>query len=155
MMVKEHLSLKRLKQLEREENEAGRAKRLRIVILAMQGWTAPAIGMAVGLSRRVCQQWVYRFNEHGLDGLQDRRGWATRPMLSAEQEEQMRKRLDTGPTQEDRVCSLRGANIQSILESEFGVRRSLSAVYNLLHGLGYSYLRPRPKHYKSDPKAQV
>ena len=89
MMVKEHLSLKRLKQLEREENDAGRARRLRIVILAMQGWTAPAIGMAVGLSRRVCQHWVYRFNEHGLDGLQDRRGSATRPMLSAEQEEQM------------------------------------------------------------------
>ncbi len=154
MMVKAHLSLKRLKQLEREENDAGRAKRLRIVILAMQGWTAPAIGMAVGLSRRVCQHWVYRFNEHGLDGLQDRRGSATRPMLSAEQEEQMQKRLDAGPTQEDCVCSLRGADVQSILENEFGVRRSLSAVYSLLHGLGYSYLRPRPKHHKSDPKAQ-
>ena len=154
MVVKEHLSLKRLEQLERDEKDVGRAKRLRIVILAMQGWTAPAIGMAVGRSRRVCQQWVYRFNERGLDGLQDCRGSATRPMLAAEREEQMRKRLDAGPTREDRVCSLRGADVQSILENEFGVRRSLSAVYSLLHGLGYSYLRPRPKHYKSDPKAQ-
>jgi transposase len=154
MKVKDHLSFERLQQLEREEKCAGRAKRLRIVVLAIQGWTAPAIGMAVGLSRRVCQQWVYRFNEHGLDGLQDCRGSATQPVLSLEQQEQMRKRLDAGPTEEDRVCSLRGADVQRILESEFHVRRSLSTVYNLLHGLGYSCLRPRPKHYKSDPEAQ-
>lgn len=154
MLVKDHFLLKQLKQLQRNENDVGRAKRLQIVILAMQGWTAPAIGMAVGLSRRVCQQWVYRFNEHGLDGLKDRRGRAARPVLSVEQEEQMRKRLDVEPTQKDRVCSLRGLDVQSILENEFGVRRSLSTVYDLLHALGYSYLRPRPKHYKSDPKAQ-
>jgi len=76
MEVKDHLSFERLKRLEREEKRAGHARRLRIVLLAIQGWTAPAIGMAVGLSRRVCQQWVYRFNEHGLDGLQDDRGLA-------------------------------------------------------------------------------
>ena len=154
MEVKGHVSFERLKRLEREEKRAGHAKRLRIVLLAMQGWTAPAIAMAVGLSRRVCQQWVYRFNEHGLDGLQDHRGSGTRPMLSNKQQEQMRKRLDAGPTEDDRVCSLRGVDVQRILESEFYVRRSLSTVYNLLHGLGYSCLRPRPKHYKSDPEAQ-
>jgi transposase len=154
MKVKQHLSLERLEQLERAEKDAGKAKRLRIVVLAMKGWTAPAIGMAVGLSRRVCQQWVYRFNGHGLDGLKNRRGSTTRPMLSPEQKEQMRQRLDAGPTEEDRICSLRGKDIRHILESEFGVRRSLSAVYDLLYTLGYSYLRPRPKHHKSDPEAQ-
>ncbi len=67
MEVKDHLSFERLQQLEREEKCAGRAKRLRIVVLAIQGWTAPAIGMAVGLSRRVCQQWVYRPNHYKSD----------------------------------------------------------------------------------------
>ena len=43
-------------------------------MLAMRGYTAPAVAMSVGLSRRVCQQWVQRFNELGLDGLADRRG---------------------------------------------------------------------------------
>ena len=31
--------------------------------------------------------------------------------------------------------------------------RSLPAVYWLLHRLGYSYLRPRPRHRKADPEA--
>jgi hypothetical protein len=38
----------------------------------------------------------------------------------------------------------------SILDAHF----QLSHVYNLLHQLGYSCLKPRPKHYKSDVKKQ-
>lgn len=130
MKVMDHVALERLEQLERKEKDADAAKRMRIVILAAKGWTAPAIGMAVGLSRRVVQDWVYRFNEKGLAGLQDERGRSQRPALSEEQKERVRVRLDAGPTEEDNICSLRGKDIQSILEQEFGVRRSLSTVYN-------------------------
>jgi transposase len=147
--------LPKLQQLERKERDAVRSKRLRIVILAMQGWTAPAIAMSVGLSRRDCQEWVRRFNESGLPGLEDREGGGRPVPLTAEQEERLRERLNTGPTAEDKVCSLRGTDIQTILANEFGVLRALSTVYKLLHRLGYSYLRPRPRHRKSDPQAQA
>jgi transposase len=70
MDVQPRLLLEEFKQLERAEKDAGKSKRLRVVILAMDGWTAPAVAMAVGLSRRVCQHWVYRFNEQGLAGLE-------------------------------------------------------------------------------------
>lgn len=154
MDVKPRLTLEQLKNIRRSEKGAGRAQRLQIIILAMEGWTAPAIATAVGLSRRICQSWVYRFNEKGLAGLEDERGRTSTPTLSPEQEEQMRKRIDAGPTPKDRVCSLRGVDVQRILEAEFGICRSLTAVYNLLHRCGYSYLRPRPRHYKADPEAQ-
>ena len=42
MEVKPRLTLEQLKQLERTERDAGQSKRLRVVILAMEGWTAPA-----------------------------------------------------------------------------------------------------------------
>jgi transposase len=155
MHVETHFALDELKQIEREERNAGRSKRLRIVILALEGWTAPSIALSVGLSRRVCQNWVYRYNASGLNGLDDQRGgsqWP--PLLSAEQEEQFRERLAAGPVPGDEVCTLRGADFQRILASEFGVLRSLASVYHLLHRLGYSCLRPRPKHRRSDPAAQ-
>ena len=82
MNVKSWLPLEELKRLERLEKNAFQAKRLRIVILATEGWTAPALAMAVGLSRRVCQDWVARFNEEGLKGLQDQRGRAGRARLA-------------------------------------------------------------------------
>jgi len=69
MDVRWHLPLEALVRLERAEKDAARSKRLRIVILAIGGYTAPAIAMSVGLSRRICQRWIYRYNEKGLEGL--------------------------------------------------------------------------------------
>ncbi len=133
MQVAAHLPLSELQQLEREESDAGRSKRMRIVILALEGWTAPAIAMSVGLSRRICQRWVYRYNAAGLDGLADQRGNRRPPPLSDEQERQFRARLEAGPLAEDQVCTLRGKDLQRILAAEFGVLRCLASVYHLLH----------------------
>jgi transposase len=155
MEVRQHLPLAELERLERKEPNARRAKRLRIVILAMRGYTAPAIAMSLGLSRRACQDWVYRFNAWGLDGLEDHRGKEPRGPLTPEQQLKMQQRLDAGATLEDRVCSLRGVDVQQILAQEFGILRSLPAVYYLLHQLGYSYLRPRPRHRKFNAAAQA
>ena len=153
MHVERHLSLLELKRLERCEKDANRARRLRIVILGMEGWTAPAVGMAVGLSRCVCQTWVARYNAAGLDGLEDQRGSYERITLTAQQAAELAERIEAGPREGDLVCSLRGQDFQQILASEFELQRSLAAVYQLLHRLGYSYLRPRPRHHKSDPQA--
>ena len=154
MYVKDHQTLEALKRLERTEKNADRSRRLRIVILAIEGWTAPSIAMATGLSRRITQRWIARYNEHGLDGLDDRRGRESGLPLDEQQQAAVRQRIDAGPTEADEVCSLRGRDLQRILADEFHVMRSLSSVYWLLHRLGYSYLRPRPKHRKAD-SAQI
>ena len=155
MRVESHLPLKELKQLEREEKDAGRSRRLRIVVLALEGWTAPAIAMSVGLSRRICQRWVRRYNDQGLAGLDDQRGAVATLPLSPAQVQQFRERLEAGPLPKDQVASLRGRDLQRILATEFGVLRSLASVYHLLHKLGYSYLRPRPRHRQADAAAQA
>jgi transposase len=154
MKVRGHLPRAELERLERAEKDAAQSKRLRIIILAISGYTAPAVAMSVGLSRRICQRWLARYNEFGLAGLDDRRGAEPHSPLTPEQESLVRQRIETGPQPDDQVCSLRGIDFQRILAGEFGVLRSLSAVYHLLHRLGYSYLRPRPRHRLADPQAQ-
>jgi transposase len=96
---------------------------------------------------------VARYNAAGLDGLEDQRGSYERMTLTAQQKAELIERIETGPREDDLVCSLRGQDFQQILANEFGVQRSLAAVYHLLHRLGYSYLRPRPRHRKADPQA--
>jgi transposase len=154
MEVRSHLPLAELERLERAEKDAAQSKRLRIIILAIHGYTAPAVAMSVGLSRRICQRWLARYNEFGLAGLDDRRGAAPQATLTPEQETLVRQRIEQGAQPEDQVCALRGVDVQRILASEFGVLRSLPAVYHLLHRLGYSYLRPRPRHRRADAQAQ-
>lgn len=86
----------------------------------------------------------------GLTGLDDCRGRESQLPISPEEQAALRERIEAGPTDEDQVCSLRGKDFQRVLAQEFGVMRSLPAVYRLLHRLGYSYLRPRPRHRKAD-----
>ena len=115
MKVRGHLPRAELERLERAEKDAAQSKRLRIIILAISGYTAPAVAMSVGLSRRICQRWLARYNEFGLAGLDDRRGAEPQAPLTPEQESRVRQRIESGPRPDDRVCSLRGVDFQRIL----------------------------------------
>lgn len=155
MDVADHLTTDELRRLERAAKNVYRARSLRIVILAREGWPAPQIGLAIGLSRRAVQDRVYAYNARGSAGLDEPRGAPPEPVLNEAEEARFRERVAAGPTPEDGVCSLRGRDFVRILDREFGKLRRLSAVYGLLHALGYSYLRPRPKHRRADPVAQA
>ena len=134
--------------------DASRRQRLRVIRWALEGLTADEVATQTKLCRRQVQNWVRRFNGEGLAGLEDRPGRGRPCPLTAEQQVQFKARLTTGPTVKDEVCTLRGEDLQRILEQEFGVLRKLSSVYYLLHSLGYSSLVPRPRHVKADPGRQ-
>jgi transposase len=146
MDVSSRHSIAELQKCQKQTNDAYLFRNLRIIILAQQGWTAPSIGMAMDLSRRVVQQRVYDQNEQGLSALEEQRGTPPRPLLTPDQEQVLVARIEAGPHPEDQVCSLRGKDFQRILQVEFGQRRSLPTIYKLLHKLNYSYLRPRPRY---------
>ncbi len=154
MRVVDHHSERVLQQFAERDSRADRAKRLRTVLLAKQGFTAPEIATCTGFSRRSVQGWVARYNGAGLAGLETTAGGGRKPPLTPEQTEQLQRRLDAGPLAEDGVCTLRGRDVQRILQREFGRFRSLNAVYGLLHRMGYSSLVPRPQHPEGDPAAQ-
>jgi transposase len=153
MEVRDHATLETLQRLEKKEADAWCAKRLRIIILAIKGLTAPSIAMILDLSRRDVQLWVERYNREGLHGLEDKRGGDRRHSLTEEEKTELCQRLDHGATPDDGVCTLRAVDVQHILAQEFAVWRRLSSIYALLHRLGYSCLRPRPRHHKADPAA--
>ena len=154
MDVANHHSEQQLQKVLDPEVRADRAKRLRTVLLAKQGFTAPEIATCTGFSRRMVQKWVERYNAEGLAGLETKSGRGRKPPLIPQQDEQLQQRLDAGPLPTDGVCTLRGKDVQRILEQEFGQLRCLNAVYGLLHRLGYSSLVPRPRHPEADPAAQ-
>lgn len=154
MDVSNRFSLEQLLEVQKQTKDAYFYRNLRLIILAKQAWTAPSIGLALGLTRRVVQQHVYDYNERGLEALKEQRGAPPEPLLTPEQEQVLVARIDEGPRPEDHVCSLRGKDFQRILKAEFDKRRSLTTIYNLLHKLKYSYLRPRPKHNLADEVKQ-
>ena len=144
-----------LEQRVAKERDARLRDRCRMVLLALRGFMATQIADRVGCSRRTVQQWVYRYRDEGLEGLRERPRPGQPKKLASASEAAFRRRLEAGPTADDGVCTLRGRDIQRILAEEFGAQYSLPGVYDLLHRLGYSCLKPRPQHRKNDPEAMA
>jgi transposase len=148
-------AVKELTAAVRGEKRSVNQIRIRAVLAVARGHHVPGVARAMSVAERAVRNWVHRYNDKGLPGLKDRRT-GRRCRLSEPQLEKVRKRIRAGPRLEDGVCSLRGSDIQRILEKEFRVRYAPSSVYYLLHHqLGMSYLKPRPLHRKTDPKAQA
>lgn len=144
-----------LQQRVRTERRAKQRDRWRVVLLALQGFTAVQIACKLDRSRRFVQVWVYRYRDEGLDGLAERPRPGQPPKLPRAAEAAFKARVEAGATPEDGVCTLRGRDVVRILNQQFGVKYSLQGAYDLLHRLGFSSLRPRPRHRKNDPAAMA
>jgi transposase len=156
MRVVGHHSLEQLRTLARSERDAKMVIRLHAITLAKSGRTAPQVAEEVGYSRRGVQFWVNWYNRGGIEQLRNEGGQGRKPPLSEAEQRKLKDRLDAGPLPQSDggVCVLRGHDVQRILNEEFSKVRCLSAVYNLLHALGYNDLVPRPQHQDADPAAQ-
>jgi transposase len=154
MQVEDRHGLDELRCLARSQGNARMRIRVQAVVLAKQGRTAEEIAEALDASRRPVQEWVRRYNQAGVEGLQHRSGQGRREKLSPQERDGLCARIEAGPREDDPVCTLRGRDFQRILRQEFGKLYRLSSVYALLHRLGYSCLMPRPKHRKTDLQAQ-
>ncbi len=135
------------------ERSAVQRDKYRAVIQAMGGRAAPDIANALGRSRRAVQKWVYDYRDGGIDELIPDKGTGRPTKLARDQEDAFLARMKAGPTEADGVCTLRGLDAVRILETEFKASYTLDGAYDLLHRLGYSCLRPRPRHEKNDPVA--
>ena len=153
MTVIDHLTSSDLASRLASERDRKAKQRLRAILLALEGHSAAVISQRLGVKRPTIARWVRQYNLRGVSSFHD----ASRPgrplRLPAEHVPDFRRRLEAGPRPEDGICSLRGVDVQRILEQEFGVAYSLNGVYGLLRQLGYSSLMPRPQHCETDLEA--
>jgi transposase len=151
--------LSSLRELVQSEADARQRDRLRAVLLAAEGedgreLEGDHIAARLGRSPRFVDQWLSRYRGGGLSAIKPGKAKGQSPKLAVEKQQAFKTRLLAGPTEADGgVCTLRGGDAKRILSREFGVEMCLSGVYELMHRLNLSCLRPRPLHRKNDPKA--
>lgn len=138
----------------RRERDAEQRDRYLVATHACRGVETSDIQTMLARSRGFVQRWAYAYRDRGLDALIDKpRGGGVAKVRGAAAES-LKARLDAGPAPRDKVCTLRGKDVQRIVRDELGVDLSLNSVYRTLHRLGYSCLAPRPRHEKQDLAAQ-
>lgn len=146
--------IQRLRNGVRRERVVAQRDRLRAVLLALEGIETLDIQRMLGRSRGFVQRWAYAYRDGGIEAIA-RLPYPGKPArINGVQLEKLKARIDAGPTAKDKVCTLRGKDVQRILDQELGVKYSLQSVYDLLHRMGYSCLAPRPRHEYRNPEAQ-
>ena len=96
-------------------------------------------------------KWLNRYSEEGFEGLKDRPRSGQPRKLTSEQEVKFRERVLQGPQAEDGGLSrFTAEHLIAILVSEYNVVMSSAGVYLLLHRLGLSHVKPRPRHPQND-----
>jgi transposase len=152
MKVEIYHTTSELKALFRKEPNPRLATRIRAVYLAMMDKSAPEIAKLLGYTRRAIQSWIYAYNRQGLDGLRENTGRGSKSRLNADQIQWLRQRIEQGPTERDGVCVFHAADIQKIIQNQFGVAYHIRTVRKLLNRLGYRYVSSRPEHPKGNPQ---
>ncbi|MGN7613091.1 helix-turn-helix domain-containing protein [Magnetococcales bacterium HHB-1] len=99
------------------------------------------------------QNWVNRFKNEGVEGLQEKPGRGNKPKLPREKEAEFEKAVFDAQEQR-KGGRINGKEIQKILQTDFNVTCSLSATYDTLHRVGLVWISARSKHPDSDPVLQ-
>lgn len=154
MNVQPHHSIDELHTRYRTERDARMVRRLQCIWLAARGRSCAEIVEMTAVARRTVQIWVAKYNQGGLDALLDRPRSGRPPKLPASVEQQIRRRIEAGPTDADGVSAFTGPVLRDMIHREYGVLYSLSGLHDWLHRQGFCFLVPRPRHEQSNPAAQ-
>jgi transposase len=131
------------------------ARRMLALALALDGCSRSEAATLCGMDRQTLRDWVHRYEAEGLAGLHDRSRPGRPPGLSPEQEAELARIVEAGPSLEkDGVIRWRRIDLQKVIAETFGISLHERSVGRLLRKLRFRRLSPRPRHPKTDTVAQ-
>lgn len=138
----------RLRLAARQSEDADQVRRLLALAAIYDGARrieAAAIG---GVTLQVVRDWVLRFNEHGPDGLIDRKAPGKAPLLNERHRAALAAVIESGP-----IPAVHGVVRWRIIDlcqwvwDEFALSVSKQTLGRQLRAMGYRKLSARPRHH--------
>lgn len=122
-------------------------QRLSALLALDDGHSQEEVARLFGVQSRTVRRWIKTYRKSGLDGLCVIVYPGRQCFLTEEQLESLKQQIEQG--------SFRSAKqARKWIEDNCGTKYSLSAVKNLLRGLGATYHRTTPFLFKADPEKQ-
>jgi transposase len=154
--VRTDLTAAEVRKLAKAASTPEQACRLLAIALVLEGSSREDAARSLGMDRQTLRDWVHRFNTAGAAGLVDRKAPGRQRRLSALQQQELARCLESGPElARDGVVRWRLADLCAWVERRFGVRYQERGMGKLIRALGFSRVSARPQHPSSDPEAQA
>jgi transposase len=135
--------------------KSAQVRRLLAIALVLEGVPRQQAAAQCGMDRQTLRDWVHRYNEGGVAGLQSRACPGRAPLLTPEQKAELKALVVAGPDPErHQVVRWRCVDLRTEIVRRFGVDVHQSTISEWLHQLGLTRLQPRPYHPKKNAAAQ-
>jgi transposase len=153
--IRDDLSPGELRLRARREKNGRAAARMIAIANALEGMTRAEAARLAGMERQALRDAVVRYNAEGVDGLHDRPRCGPGEKLDEGQQAALMALILAGPElQRDGTGVWRLKDLVALVERRFGVRYSVSGLFDLLRRLGVSWMSARLQHPRADVKAQ-
>lgn len=107
-----------------------------------------AVAEIYNISRETLMRWIRKFRDGGSSSFSVAKGRGRSSKLSETQKLEIRDYIEKTGAQ------LSSKKLQGYIEERFAISISKSTSHRLLQNSGFSYITPRPSHYKKDPQKQ-
>lgn len=113
-------------------------------IIALKNNSLGTVCEVMGYSRNTIKSWVRGFSKDGVKGLEDKPKSGRATKLSTKQQQEV---LELVKNYKEGWTLFR---LQKEILVKFGIKISHMSIWRLLKKQGFSYITPRPKHYKQN-----
>jgi transposase len=138
----------RLRLAARQSKDADQVRRLLALAVIYDGARRTEAAAIGGVTLQVVRDWVLRFNEHGPDGLIDRKAPGKSPLLNERHRAALAAVIESGP-----IPAVHGVVRWRIIDlcqwvwDEFALSVSKQTLGRQLRAMGYRKLSARPRHH--------
>jgi transposase len=148
------ISMEDLRQSYEREQGGWPKIRLLVAIKRKEGQSMDAIADQLQISRTAVNETLHRFQERGSSAKDDEKRSGRPRKLDQKQLKNLRKKLISGPRKGTNVLWTT-RQIVDFVQHEYGLGYTTRHLRRLMHQLGFSLQKPRPRHYKTDVERQA
>jgi transposase len=120
------------------------ARRLQAIISAKRH-NISKVASVFGVTRVTMMRWIKDFDKESIDGLVVKKGRGRKRIFNKNDEDKIYKIIKNNP-------NITAKELKKVIESDLLKTVGIATVYRLMRDLGFSYITPRPTHYKQDKK---
>ena len=155
LVIRDDISSNELRRQARRERDGRVSARLIAIANALDGMDRASAARLAGMDRQTLRDWVHRYNADGIAGLCDRPKPGRIPKLSEGQMASLKAVVLAGPDPAvEKIGRWRIVDLCLYVKERWEVNYSETGMLRLLWSLDLSPRKTRPRHPRSDEKAQ-
>jgi len=147
-LVEHHISSTELNNLiYKLEKIAKKVNRLHFIRQLYEGKTIKQARLNLGIPEKTAYNWLYKWNEGGVDGLSHKKGAGRPTFLTETQFEEVREFIKNND-------SLGTKDVHYFIEKNYSIDYSLKQIRQIIKKLEFSWIKPYPIFSKAPENAK-